>query len=88
MQSDVLSIKEFAAAAGVSQQSIYKRLKNNTDELYPFLQIIEGKKYISIIALSVIYNVNNQEKKEAAAEQPQTADNSGKDEIISLLKSP
>ena len=57
MQGDYISIREFAESAGVTQQSIYKRLQNKNDELQPFYKKIDGKKYISLSALSAIYKI-------------------------------
>lgn len=62
MKKEFFSIKEFAAAAGVSQQSIYKRLNSENDELQQFLKIVDNKKYISAKALSAIYNINEQQE--------------------------
>ena len=42
---ELLTVKEFAKAAGVTEQAVYKRLKNN-DELLNYLTIVDGKKLI------------------------------------------
>lgn len=60
MEKEYLSIKEFADRANVSQQSIYKRIANKNDSLYPFLKIINRKKYICVSALLSIYNIDNE----------------------------
>lgn len=72
MNSEYISISDFAAAAGVSQQSIYKRLQNKEDELQHFYKKIGGKKYISKIALTSIYG--------EAAEQEETPQENPKEE--------
>lgn len=46
---ELLTVKEFAKAAGVTEQAIYKRLKmnkRNNDELLNYLTIVDGKKLI------------------------------------------
>lgn len=50
MEKQYLSIKEFAAAVGVSQQAIYKQLNN---KLKPYLKMIENKKMLEKSALSL-----------------------------------
>lgn len=47
---EYISIKEFATAAGVSQQAIYKQLNN---KLKPYLKEIDGKKMLNISALEL-----------------------------------
>lgn len=47
---DYITIKEFAAAAGISQQAVYKQLKN---KLKPYLKTVEGKKMLEKSALSL-----------------------------------
>lgn len=46
---ELLTVKEFAKAAGVTEQAIYKRLKlnkRNNDELLNYLTVVDGKKLI------------------------------------------
>lgn len=46
---ELLTVKEFAKVAGVTEQAIYKRLKmnkRNNDELLNYLTIVDGKKLI------------------------------------------
>ena len=45
MGEEYLTIKEFAAAAGVSEQAIYKRINKS---LKPYAIVIDGKRKISI----------------------------------------
>ena len=58
MDKVYLSIKEFAAAAGVSQQAIYKQLNN---KLKPYLKVVENKKMLDKSALELFKKeeVNN-----------------------------
>lgn len=81
MQSDYISIREFAELAGVSQQSIYKRLQNKNDELQPFYKKIDGKKYISLSALAAIYKIESQPQ-----EQPKEESSNGDSFLLMLLQ--
>ena len=56
MEQEYLNIKDFAAAAGVTVQSIYKRLKKETDVLNNYIIIEKGVKLISSSAINEIYN--------------------------------
>ena len=52
-----LSIAEFAEAAKVSKQAIYKQVNNENSQLAPYI-LRDGKKtLISIAALSALYKV-------------------------------
>ena len=51
-QDQYLSVKEFAQAAGVSVQAVYKRLLNG---LEPFVKEVEGRKVIDKRALKEVY---------------------------------
>lgn len=55
-----LSISEFANSAGVSTQSVYKRLQTDLKE---FTTIKNGKKVISDEALKLYYKHNNKQQK-------------------------
>ena len=85
MSSDLLSIKDFAAAAGVSQQSIYKRLNNSEDELCSFLREIDGKKYIIAAALYAIYKKEYQQT-EAEPQAPEAPEEDNTSKIIEILR--
>ena len=50
MEKEYLSIKEFAAAVGVSQQAVYKQLNN---KLKPYLKVVDNKKMLEKSALSL-----------------------------------
>lgn len=73
MKNDYISISEFAAAAGVSQQSVYKRLRNKDDAIQPFCKKIDGKKYISKYAIDIIYRDEEPQEttQEEQTEEPQ-----------------
>lgn len=87
MEKELLSIKEFAAAVGVSQQSIYKRIKNDTDDLTAFVRIKSGKKYISATALKAIYNIDTEQQEQPQEKTTEAAEGSDSSVIIDLLKS-
>lgn len=52
MESEYLSVKDFAAAAGVSVQSVYQRLNKS---LKPYLKVENGVKSIDSKALKDLY---------------------------------
>ena len=51
-EDQYLSVKEFAQAAGVSVQAVYKRLSR---DLKPFVKEVEGRKVIDKRALKEVY---------------------------------
>lgn len=55
---DLLTIKEFAEKAGVSQQRIYQRLAK---DLKPYLKMVENKKMLKIEALE-LFNIKGFEQ--------------------------
>ena len=54
MEERYISIKEFAERAGVSPQSVYKRL---TTSLQPYSTMVDNQKMLNIQALQDIYGV-------------------------------
>lgn len=50
-KKEYLTVAEFAAAAGVSKQAVYQRLKGT---LKPFVKVEQGQKVIDISALNLI----------------------------------
>ena len=78
-QKEFLTIKEFAEVAGVSSQSVYKRL-NST--LKPYLSIKNGKKYLNIKALELYSDTDD--KDNFLNENNQLATNNN--QLIQLLK--
>ena len=81
MGAEFLTIKEFAAAAGITVQSIYKRLNNKEDELQAFYKEQGGKKYISAAALSAVYNKEQEQQEETPTESKTT-----ESQIIEILR--
>ena len=53
-----ISIKEFASAAGISQQAVYKRLNHKNDNLLKYFNVINGKKMLKINALEDLYGIS------------------------------
>lgn len=85
MKDKYLSIKEFAAAAHITPQGIYKRLAAEQDDLQNFFKEIDGKKYICKSALKALYDVDiEQEEAAEAAEEEAAAAHENK--IIEILK--
>ena len=78
-QKEWYTIKEFAEVAGVSPQSVYKRLNG---VLEPYLSIRNGKKYLNIKALSLYEEENNIDTKLNKNNQQSTENN----QLIQLLK--
>lgn len=54
MNDGLLTVQQFADAAGISKQAVYKKLNN---QLKPFVQLVDGKKMLQNKALSEIYGV-------------------------------
>lgn len=69
---DYMTIAEFADAAGVSRQAIYKRLST---DLQPFVKVDNGKKYLNSKALQLFNST-----------AVESSDNSVTDQLISILR--
>ena len=71
-EEQYLTVKEFASAAGVTVQSIYKRLNNQNDELNNFVVLVESKKRLKTEGLKIFIKpvVKPVEKKLNQVEQP------------------
>jgi len=52
---EFLTVKEFAELAGVSVQSVYKKLGKSNNPIQRYLKVVDGVKYISRTALDVLY---------------------------------
>lgn len=57
MGAEYLSIKDFAKRAGVSQQSLYKRLNKLNNQLNNYIKLVDNQKMIDIRALQEVYGV-------------------------------
>lgn len=78
-QKEWYTIKEFAEVAGVSPQSVYKRL-NST--LKPYLSIKNGRKYLNIKALELYSDTDDKDNFLNKNNQFATNNN----QLIQLLK--
>lgn len=56
-EDEYISIKEFAKRAGVSVQSIYKRLNGLNNPLNQYIKLVENQKMLNISALEEIYGI-------------------------------
>ena len=56
MEKDLLTVKEFAELAGVSVQSIYKKLGKANNPIQRYLKVVDGVKYIERIAYAILYS--------------------------------
>ena len=54
---EYISIKEFAEQAGVSVQSIYKRLNRLNNPLNQYIKLVENQKMLNISALEEVYGI-------------------------------
>ena len=70
MSTEYLTVKEFAEAAGVSPQTIYKQINSR---LAPYVQTIGGQKKIAAAALREFYNAVEQPN--STENQPKTTEN-------------
>lgn len=77
MNKDYLTIKEFAATVGVSQQAIYKQLNN---KLKTYLKIVDNKKMLEKSALKLF------EAKENLNQVEQQLNNKLNDKLIDMLQ--
>ena len=76
MNEEYLTVKEFAAAAGVSVQTVYKQLNGR---LKPYCQLINNRKKIDKSALEAFYNVTD-------TTEDTKVDNSVDNSVNNLLK--
>lgn len=53
-KNELLTVQQFADAAGISKQAVYKALNN---KLMPYVQLVDGKKMLKNKALREIYGV-------------------------------
>ena len=70
METEYLSIKDFAKRAGVSQQAIYKQVER---KLNNYVKMVENQKMIDIRALQEVYGVEVEQPiqpKNEPVEQP------------------
>lgn len=72
MDNEYLTVQEFAEAAGVSKQTIYKQMNSR---LAPYVQTIRGQRKIAAVALYEFYDVVEQPNQpEPTEKQPKTTE--------------
>lgn len=94
MENEFLTIKDFADLAGVSVQSVYKKLRKENNPIQRYLKVVDGVKYIDRKAYTVLYSlaavpkVENAEQSEvrADAEQAPPPPKSSTDRILDILE--
>lgn len=90
MDKDLLTIKDFAQLAGVSVQSIYKKIGKPNNPIQRYLVVVDGLKYIRRSALDVLYSpapasaVSLEEQPAQNDEPAQTK--SGTDRLLDILE--
>lgn len=77
MEEELLSVKEYAQRAGITEQAVYKRLRNVKSDLHQYLVERNNKKYIKKEALKLIEDKPTYEKLESESLR----------EMVDLLKS-
>ena len=88
MDKEYLSVKEFAAAAGLTPQAVYKKLNN---QLKPYFKMVDGKKTIEKSALELFDRSSETTTSSATVEQQlinmlQTELNKKNEQIAELQK--
>ena len=58
---EYLKVNDFAKVAGVSAQSVYKRIKKKSNPIQPFLKEIDNQLFINKSALSILYGIEVKE---------------------------
>lgn len=93
MENELLTIKDFADLAGVSVQSIYKKLRKENNPIQRYLKVVDGVKYIDRKAYTVLYSpaaaptVENAKKIDAKADAEQAPPpKSSTDRILDILE--
>lgn len=93
MENELLTIKDFADLAGVSIQSIYKKLRKENNPIQRYLKVVDGVKYIDRKAYTVLYSpaavptVENTEQTEAEVDVKQTPpQKNSTDRILDILE--
>lgn len=90
MPSDVLTIKDFAELAGVSVQSIYKKLSKANNPIQRYLVVVDNVKYLRRAALDVLYSSNPAAAVENDPLPPQTEEQppqkSSTDRLLDILE--
>ena len=83
MGAEYLSIKDFAKKAGVSQQSLYKRLNNPNNQLNNYVKMVDNQKMIDIRALQEVYGIEVEQPIQPKVEQVEQPIQPNFDSILS-----
>ena len=83
MKTEYLSIKDFAERAGVSQQSLYKRLNKLNNQLNNYIKLVDNQKMIDIRALQEVYGVEVEQPIQPKVEQVEQPIQPNFDSILS-----
>lgn len=91
MDDRLLTVKEFAEIAGVSVQSVYKKMMKKDHPIQRFINPVEGVKYIRSSALDLLYQkppAKADEKSEAPRPEPsdKQPQDSSMDRLLSILE--
>lgn len=71
MGEEFLTVKDFAEKAGVSVQSVYKKLGKVNNPIQRYLKVVDGVKYINCVALDVLYSAGSISKEEEVEQEIQ-----------------
>ena len=83
MNEKFLTIKEFAEKAGVSVQSIYKRISKKDNPIHSYLKEVEGVKMLDSSALDILYTGKNGPAEEKPGSKgPEVPENERTEEAI------
>ena len=80
METEYLSIKDFAQKAGVSQQAIYKQVER---KLKGYIKLVDNQKMIDIRALQEVYGVEVEQPIQPKVEQVEQPIQPNFDSILS-----
>ena len=68
MDKDLLTIPEFAEAAGIKKQGIYQQIKNDNSKIAPFVVFQGEKAFIKREALKEVYGIKNNDSQDDGQE--------------------
>ena len=83
MESEFLTVKEFAERAGVSVQSVYQRLNKS---LKPYLKVVKGVKYIDSKALMEVYGLKVEQDIKQGFKGSEEHEKDISEQVIDLLR--
>ena len=93
MEQELLTIKDFAEAVGVSVQSIYKKIGKPNNPIQRYLIVVEGVKYIRREAIEFLYSPTGTQtpapplaEPRAEATQGQTAEQQRTDRLLTIME--